>query len=76
LLIDKNQGKKYFHSLYYNKDYDFSNYGLHLLEGSLDEIKNIWRALTKDKQYDRLFDEIEAFMDKMNMKRREKEGDC
>jgi predicted transcriptional regulator len=71
MLIDQRKGR-YFHSLYYNKDYDFSEQGIKLLGELLDEIKNVWRGLSEDEQYDKLFDELKGYTIRFKPKRRSK----
>ena len=73
MLIDKNRGKKYFHSLYYNEDYDFGEYGSKLLKETLTEIKDAWSALSEDEQYMKLLDDLINYTVRFKFKKRSKD---
>jgi hypothetical protein len=62
ILKDQRKGK-YFHSLYYNKDYDFTGLGLILLNGSLNELQAAYKVLSKDQKFNETFNKLRSVMD-------------
>jgi hypothetical protein len=59
IIKDQRKGR-YFHSLYYDKNYDINEFHIFMLISSLDGLKKIYSEMTEDEQYDKLFDELKA----------------
>jgi hypothetical protein len=68
-LLKDQRMKKYFHSLYINKDYDPSKLVLGSLIGILDEIKDTYNKLTKDDEPAKIIDELKGYTIKLKYKK-------
>ena len=73
-IIKDDRKGKYFHSLFYNENYDFYELAISLLTSSIDEVKNAYNGLSKDDEVEKLFDELEGYVVKFKHKRRPKTG--
>jgi hypothetical protein len=66
VLIDKRKGR-YFHSLYFNKDWDFTELEIKLLTGAINDIKDFYgRLLPKNEKIEELFDKYSIIANSLN----------
>jgi predicted transcriptional regulator len=66
MLIDRRE-RKYFHRLYYNENYDFTEYGTDLLIRSLDEVEKAYDVLSKDAEHSKMFHELKGYVVKTKL---------